>query len=87
MVAIFDRWEGILRCLRQGAAIGENTLISVLVVVLVISVYGCFAGRNLSESGRVCFSFPASPKTLDFLEGGMPLRIGQNGSLILFDAV
>lgn len=77
--------KGILWCLRQCPTIGENTLISILVVVLVISVYGCFAGRSLFESGRVCFSFPALPKILGFLEGGMPLRIDQNGSLILFD--
>ena len=48
--------------LLQCACSQECALVSVLVEVLLISVYGCFAGRNLFESGRVCFFFPASPK-------------------------
>ena len=43
--------------LRQCACSRECALVSVLVAVLLISVYGCFAGQNLFESGRVCSLF------------------------------
>lgn len=61
--------KGILPHFLQGACSRECVLVSVLVAVLVISVYGWVVGRNLFESGQARFSFSASRKFLDVFLG------------------